>query len=473
MRIAGVEVGKVTKVERAQQGRRRRGRDDADQGQRAGRSTRTRQLKIRPRIFLEGNFFVDLTPGTPRRRSSPTATTIPVNQTATPVQFDQVLTALQSDTREDLKTLLREYAHGARRAGRQGLQPLDPVLEAAPTATRRSSPRRCSASASTTSRATSTTPASSPARSTATREPLKALITTSTRPPARSRARSGNLEAAIAELPRTLRAAQPGARRAQRVVPAAARLRARRCARASSPRGPTHRRHAAARSRSCAASSREPELRGLTADLRPTVPALAELSQRERPARRAGARRRRAARTRSILPVDARTSSPDKQFPADRARSTRRLPKPFPGLAGESRSGDANGQWFRVLAAGGTEPRATRPRRVRHDRAADPRRQPAEADKRARRCDENVPCETQQTPDLRSTRRRAAAADARSTPLEPAFKDRYGEGAPVRRSSSMKRQLKREGLADKLKVIRQGRARSSQIEQARGRRRQR
>ena len=26
------------------------------------------ELKIRPRIFLEGNFFVDLEPGSPRRR---------------------------------------------------------------------------------------------------------------------------------------------------------------------------------------------------------------------------------------------------------------------------------------------------------------------------------------------------------------------------------------------------------------------
>jgi hypothetical protein len=31
-------------------------------------------LKIRPRIFLEGNFFVDVRPGTPRRRASPAAT---------------------------------------------------------------------------------------------------------------------------------------------------------------------------------------------------------------------------------------------------------------------------------------------------------------------------------------------------------------------------------------------------------------
>ena len=30
----------------------------------------------------------------------------PVNQTATPVQLDQVLTSLQSDSREDLKSVL-------------------------------------------------------------------------------------------------------------------------------------------------------------------------------------------------------------------------------------------------------------------------------------------------------------------------------------------------------------------------------
>ena len=43
----------------------------------------------------------------------------------------------------------------------------------------------------------------------------------------------------------------------------------------------------------------------------------------------------------------------DDKFPAT-GPVYEELPKPFPGLAGESRSGDANGQWFRVLAAGGT-----------------------------------------------------------------------------------------------------------------------
>jgi phospholipid/cholesterol/gamma-HCH transport system substrate-binding protein len=64
--------------------------------------------KIRPRIFLEGNFFVDLRPGTPSKPDLDDGDTIKVTQTSTPVQLDQVLTALQEPTREDLKGLLHE-----------------------------------------------------------------------------------------------------------------------------------------------------------------------------------------------------------------------------------------------------------------------------------------------------------------------------------------------------------------------------
>jgi ABC-type transporter Mla subunit MlaD len=65
--------------------------------------------KIRPRIFLEGNFFVELQPGTPGSPDIDSGGTIPVTQTSTPVQLDQLLTALQSDTREDLQHVLEEY----------------------------------------------------------------------------------------------------------------------------------------------------------------------------------------------------------------------------------------------------------------------------------------------------------------------------------------------------------------------------
>jgi phospholipid/cholesterol/gamma-HCH transport system substrate-binding protein len=67
------------------------------------------ELKIRPRIFLEGNFFVELDPGTSSRPDLDGGETIPAAQTSGTVQLDEVLTSLQSDTREDLQKLLQGY----------------------------------------------------------------------------------------------------------------------------------------------------------------------------------------------------------------------------------------------------------------------------------------------------------------------------------------------------------------------------
>jgi virulence factor Mce-like protein len=66
-------------------------------------------LKIRPRIFLEGDFFVDLSPGSPSAPILNSGATIPITQTADPVQLDQVLSALNSDTRANLQDLLVGY----------------------------------------------------------------------------------------------------------------------------------------------------------------------------------------------------------------------------------------------------------------------------------------------------------------------------------------------------------------------------
>ena len=83
VRIAGVEVGKVTKVERAE-----RGGEAAVVTMRIGKAGRPihddARAKIRPRIFLEGNFFVDLEPGTPSAPELADGDTIPINQTAAP-----------------------------------------------------------------------------------------------------------------------------------------------------------------------------------------------------------------------------------------------------------------------------------------------------------------------------------------------------------------------------------------------------
>ena len=98
VRIAGVEVGKVVKVEPVTDGK---GAAEVtmeieDKGLPIKEDA---ELKIRPRIFLEGNFFVDLEPGSPSATELDDGETIPVTQTAAPVQWGDLLTALQSDTR--------------------------------------------------------------------------------------------------------------------------------------------------------------------------------------------------------------------------------------------------------------------------------------------------------------------------------------------------------------------------------------
>ncbi len=104
VRIAGVNVGKVKKVEP------QAGTDAAIVTMQISKQGlpihKDATAKIRPRIFLEGNFFVDLRPGTPSAPTVDDGYTLRVTQTATPVQLDQVLTALQDDTREDLKDVL-------------------------------------------------------------------------------------------------------------------------------------------------------------------------------------------------------------------------------------------------------------------------------------------------------------------------------------------------------------------------------
>jgi ABC-type transporter Mla subunit MlaD len=64
-------------------------------------------VNIKPRIFLEGNFYVDLKPGTPGAPTLSSGSTLPAPQTSGPVQIDRVLAALTSDARANLQTLLQ------------------------------------------------------------------------------------------------------------------------------------------------------------------------------------------------------------------------------------------------------------------------------------------------------------------------------------------------------------------------------
>jgi ABC-type transporter Mla subunit MlaD len=108
VRIAGVDVGQVTAIKRE-----------------GGTGVVTMQInnnglpihtdatvKIRPRIFLEGNWFVELQPGSPSAPTFSSGGTIPITHTSDPVQLDQVLDALNTDTRANLQTFLVEYGAG-------------------------------------------------------------------------------------------------------------------------------------------------------------------------------------------------------------------------------------------------------------------------------------------------------------------------------------------------------------------------
>jgi phospholipid/cholesterol/gamma-HCH transport system substrate-binding protein len=110
VRIAGVAVGKVKAV------KPKEGTDEALVVMEINKNGlpihQDATAKIRPRIFLEGNFFVDLRPGSSASPKLASGDTIKVTRTATPVQLDQVLTALQSDTRQDLRDLLDGLATG-------------------------------------------------------------------------------------------------------------------------------------------------------------------------------------------------------------------------------------------------------------------------------------------------------------------------------------------------------------------------
>jgi phospholipid/cholesterol/gamma-HCH transport system substrate-binding protein len=107
VRIAGVNVGKVEKVAPVKDSTTTAVTVSIDD--KFLPIFKDAHVKIRPRIFLEGNFFVDIQPGTPGQPKIPDNGTIPVAQVSGPVQLDEVLTSLQSDTRRNLQNLVRGY----------------------------------------------------------------------------------------------------------------------------------------------------------------------------------------------------------------------------------------------------------------------------------------------------------------------------------------------------------------------------
>jgi phospholipid/cholesterol/gamma-HCH transport system substrate-binding protein len=105
VRIAGVNVGKVSSVE--PEGNMAEATFNVSEDALPIHEDAT--IKVRPRLFLEGNFFLDLHPGSPSAPELDSGSTIPVTQTTRAVQIDEILASLQSDTRTNLKRALKGY----------------------------------------------------------------------------------------------------------------------------------------------------------------------------------------------------------------------------------------------------------------------------------------------------------------------------------------------------------------------------
>jgi hypothetical protein len=188
-----------------------------------------------------------------------------------------------------------------------------------------------------------------------------------------------------------------------------------------------------------------PELRGLVADLRPTVPALARLNDETIPLYDQ-VRAASSCQNQVILPW-THDKIDDKTFPTD-LKVFQEATKPLGGLAGESRSGDANGQWFRVMAGGPSFAYPMGTDRFFLTAAPLIGTNPAKpAQKSPLRPD--VPCETQQAPDLRSIPAPAPEGQRVSIPASA-----MGEYQKIidKAASALRRDIKQQGLSDQLRV---------------------
>ena len=193
------------------------------------------------------------------------------------------------------------------------------------------------------------------------------------------------------------------------------------------------------------------ELRGLVKDLRPTVPSLAKLNVDSIPLQEQ-VRAASSCQNEVILPWSKDTIS-DSVFPAT-GRVFEEATKPLGGLAGESRSGDANGQWFRVLINAGLY---TLP--LTYDRflltttpllGANPPPPDSLADRSPLRPD--VACETQQPPDLRTNPLDLSKKSRKVSTSGPGYDAllQKSMGAAVK---TVKQVVKREGLGNVVKRV--------------------
>jgi phospholipid/cholesterol/gamma-HCH transport system substrate-binding protein len=352
VRVAGVDVGKVTKVEHLTDGDGN-GEDAAlvtmtinDEG-RPVREDAT--LAIRPRLFLEGNLFVDMSTGSPGAAELESGAMIPLEQTSISVQFDEVLTSLQTPVREDLQVFLKEFGDALEKyGGAEGFQE-----------SFRTSPAAFGSTAQVNEALLGRQPGDlagfirnldTVVRALNTNQvQLKDLITNFRVVTGSFAVEADSLERAIIELPQLLAVGRPALEKLNRAFPP---LRA--FAREALP-GTKAANKALDDANPWIGQLRQlvskPELRGLVNDLRPTIPDLAALAQASLPFLEES--RALSSCFNGVVIPWANTRIPNNDSDPPAAEVYKETAYNLVGVGGESRSGDANGQEFRVLGGAG------------------------------------------------------------------------------------------------------------------------
>ncbi|HEY1277936.1 MAG TPA: MlaD family protein [Thermoleophilaceae bacterium] len=412
VRIAGVDVGRVTKVEPAGDTGAAKVtmqlRDDALPLHSDAR------LQVRPRILLEGNFFVDLQPGSPSADTLDDGATVKIGQTSTAVSLPEILSVLESDVRFDLQTALHEY--GTEALGHGGAEALNRAIPYFAPAYRYTAltndallgerpatdvPRLMRGQARTFA-ALSANP-----------EELKDLVTDLNTVAGALARQDSALEASVPALRDTLRAADPALARLNGALPT---LRV--FAREALPgvRSSVATLDAAIPwIRQARGLVQEDELQGLAADLRQAVPSLVQLNQRLVPLLKQA--RALSSCTNHVLVPFAESGIPSIESGNSGQEARRQFMRAFVGLAGESRVADANTPVFHVQAVSpvnlgigriepGPPPNPNTPPQHRPD----------------------VPCETQDPPNLQA-------------PSGPASAFGISGGAAAANTASMRRRL--------------------------------
>jgi len=430
VRIAGVEVGKVTRVEpiAADDGRAVVTMEIGDEGLPLRADARA---KIRSRIFLEGNKFVDLQAGSPSAAAIEDGHTLPLGQTASSVSFSDLLTALQSDTREDLQTFLAEYSKGLAAGGAKGFNESIPYWEPAyrnsalaNDATLGVDPdhdiQRLLAGQQRTFAALSRD-----------ERALQELVTDFNATAAALARQDEALAASLPALRDTLRAGGPALRSLNSALPS---LRA--FSREALPGVRSSNATLAASIpfiSQLRALVRPSELQGAARELRAAIPALTRLNVRSVPLLREGRALSRC--TNRVLAPFMHTPIPDPDFPGNSGHTAlEQIQRSFVGLAGESRQVDANSSLFHTQAVPPSELVTVRPLRPPDGGVTPPSHRP------------DVPCETQESPDLNAPG--GLLSDAAVTALPPQVEELLPDlpgvdGAARRQLTALRREARR------------------------------